>query len=178
MDRIIRLVIIVVCVTVLATVSGCFLPFFGGDKQTETNASKTTKAPDSPAAQQPTQREQSGSRNPTAAAEAVRRAEQAMADQKYETAVIEYNRALRADSTNVEAYLALTRLHRQLSEQYREAGKLDEALRAHMQAVSVLSTYFTNYLEPEAAARASTPSQNAPPAAPSGTQPAPSSPPP
>lgn len=149
MIRMHRFVLTAASAAVLVVVSGCFLPFFGGKKE--------PKIPE-PAAQAKGEAERAVVRNPGAAADALRRAEQAVENQSYETAVIEYTRALRADSTNASTYFALARLHQQLSEQYREAGKLDEALREHTRAVSVLAAYVTSQLEPGAAARAAVPS--------------------
>lgn len=108
---------------ILMTIPGCFL--FGGKKETTESAIAATAE----------LRE-----GQIATEEALFRADMAIEEERYDTAVIEYNRAIRADSSNIDAYFELASLHQQLSTQYRSEGNIEAALQENTRALTVLSS--------------------------------------
>ena len=117
-----RWVVLALGALILMTIPGCFL--LGGKKETTESAIAATAE----------LRE-----GQIATEEALFRADMAIEEERYDTAVIEYNRAIRADSSNIDAYLELASLHQQLSSQYREEGNIEAALQENTRALTVLS---------------------------------------
>lgn len=127
--------VFVFCALMLTTLPGCFLFGGGGDNGSIENVGTGDVA---------------ATGSPQLSDEAMFLAEMAAEEQDYDTAVAEYNRAIRADSTNVDAYIGLTRLHQQLATQYRDAGNIERALQEQTRALRVLSAYINRQLAPAA----------------------------
>ena len=79
-----------------------------------------------------------GSEDTMAVEEALFRADMAIEEERLDTAVIEFNRAIRADSSQVGVYFELAQLDRQLSEQYREDRDIEAALQENARGLRVL----------------------------------------
>ena len=147
-----RFVMCSVGMVMMTTASGCF---FGGNQETTESVIVATREQEQGAIE---------------VEEALFRADMAIEEERFDTAVIEYNRAIRADSSNVDAYFELALLHQQLSAQYRDEGDIEAALRENTRALRVLSN-LVNYQsrpEPEPMAADSTAPGMMPGAAPSG----------
>jgi tetratricopeptide (TPR) repeat protein len=118
--------------------SGCFLPIpflGGGDDEASTpegdliisEAARTTQ---------------------NAVSEALEEVDMALEDGRYEAAVINYNRAIQADSTNIDIYIELASLLQQLALQKKDEGDLEGALQENLRALKVLSNLVGTRLRP------------------------------
>ena len=119
-----RYILIVTGVLVMVTSSGCFLWPFGGGEDSETEIAIDAAA---------RLREKQ-----MAAEEALFQADMAIEEQRFDAAVFEFNRAIRADSSNVGIYLELAKLHQELATQYREDGDLETAIQHNARGLKVL----------------------------------------
>ena len=129
-----RMLTLLVGMLVLITIPGCFLFGGGGDNTTESAITASEDVQN----------------NAQVSDEAMFLADMALEEGDFDTAIAEYNRAIRADSTNVDAYLALTRLYQDLAFQYREIGDVEEALAEQTRALRVLNAYINQQLVPAA----------------------------
>lgn len=84
-----------------------------------------------------------GQGNETAAS-ALDQAKQALEDGNYDDVVINYNRAIQADSSNLNLYIDLASVHQQLSQIRREGGSIDAALQENQRGLKVLETLVKN----------------------------------
>lgn len=62
----------------------------------------------------------------------------AIEEERFDAAILEFNRAIRADSSDIGIYFELANLHRELSTQYREDGNLEAAIRENARGLAVL----------------------------------------
>ncbi|MBT4494433.1 MAG: hypothetical protein HOC70_14420 [Gammaproteobacteria bacterium] len=108
---------------VMMSSTGCFL--FGGGSSEDTMESAIAASTELREGQM-------------AVEEALFRADMAIEEERLDTAVIEFNRAIRADSSQVGIYFELAQLHKQLSEQYREDGNIEAALQENARGLRVL----------------------------------------
>lgn len=108
---------------VVLSSSGCFL--FGGGSSEDTMESAIAASTQLREGQM-------------AVEEALFRADMAIEEERLDTAVIEFNRAIRADSSQVGIYFELAQLHKKLSEQYREDGNIEAALQENARGLRVL----------------------------------------
>ena len=119
-----RYILIVTGVLVMVTSSGCFLWPFGGGEDSETEI-----AIDAAARLREKQME---------AEEALFQADMAIEEERFDAAVLEFNRAIRADSSNVGIYFELAKLHQELATLYREDGDLETAIQHNARGLKVL----------------------------------------
>lgn len=118
--------------------TGCFLPFIGGgDDESSTLEGDLVNSEAMMATQ-------------NAVASALEEVDLALEDGRYEAAVINYHRAIQADSTNIDIYLELASLHQQLALQKRDDGDIEGALQENNRALKVLSTMVGKQLKPAA----------------------------
>ena len=119
-----RYILIVIGGLVMMTASGCFLwPFGGGE------ASEAETVIDAAARLR---------ENQMAAEEALFQADMAIEEERFDAAVREFNRAIRADSSNVGIYFELAKLHQELATLYREDGDLETAIQHNARGLKVL----------------------------------------
>lgn len=81
------------------------------------------------------------------AASALDQANQALEEGNYDDVVINYNRAIQADSSNLDLYIDLASVHQQLSQIRRESGSIDAALQENQRGLKVLETLVKNRMK-------------------------------
>jgi len=118
--------------------SGCFLPIpflGGGDDEASTLEGALIISEGSQATQ-------------NAVSDALEEVDMALEDGRYEAAVINYNRAIQADSTNIDIYIELASLLQQLALQKKDEGDFEGALQENLRALKVLSNLVGTRLRP------------------------------
>ena len=112
-------------VIMMYTSSGCFL--FGGGKKEAAGSTLEGEL-------------LGAGKGGETAASALDQANQALEEGNYEDVVINYNRAIQADSSNLNLYIDLASVHQQLSQIRREGGSIDAALQENQRGLKVLET--------------------------------------
>jgi len=107
----------------MMTASGCFL--FGGGGEDESQEAALDAA-------------EQLRENRMVAEDALLEADMAIEEERFDAAILEFNRAIRADSSDIGIYFELANLHRELSTQYREDGNLEAAIRENARGLAVL----------------------------------------
>ena len=118
-----RYILFIMGTLVTMTASGCFL--FGGSKEDESLEDAIAAAAELREGQ-------------LAVEEALFRADMAIEEERLDTAVIEFNRAIRVDSSQVGIYFELAQLHQQIAARYREDGELEAAIQENSRGLRVL----------------------------------------
>jgi len=127
--------LILVCGLLVFFSSGCFLPFFGGGNDSSTLEGDLVNS-------------ESMIATHNAVTEALEEVDMALEDGRYEAAVINYNRAIQADSTNIDIYIELASLHQQLALEKKDEGDIKGALQENLRALKVLSIMVSTRLKP------------------------------
>lgn len=123
------------CVCLAFSSYGCFL--FGGGKKASPEASLESQIKGELAGKE-------------ASAVALQQANQSLEEGNYDNVVVNYNRAIQADSTNVNLYIDLASVYQQLSEIRREGKNVDAALQENFRGLKVLETLVNQRLVPAA----------------------------
>ena len=118
-----------ICLCLTCSSYGCFL--FGGGKKESLEKELS--------------RELAGKE---ASALALQDAGKALEEGNYDNVVADYNRAIQADSTNVDLYMDLASVYQQLSEIRRDNKNIDEALQENLRGIKVLETLVNKRLVP------------------------------
>jgi len=133
-------------IIVMYSASGCFL--FGGGKK-ESGPSLEGELLGAGKGQQ-------------MATSALDQAQQALEEGNFDNVVINYNRAIQADSSNLDLYIDLASVHEQLTQFRREEGNVDAALLENQRGIKVLEALVKNRLKSGASTGAPAPAAPTP----------------